>query len=291
MPSALTPFAFEEALVRVQHDAEGNPLFVAKDVALALDYEWNGAARIAHVPEEWRGVTSVVTPLGGKQEMLTLTEQGVYFFLGRSDKPKALPFQKWLAGEVLPSLRRTGVFAMPGATGAENTHNGPQPLPLPPQAQLEAMPKYARQQCIDALCRIGVAHKEHAPTMAATVLALAATAPPEPEPEPVPEPAPLQRFWQVWEAMEAKGMPVNHTATPGLVALHLPTVLPLAAQHAANVPPGTPLPLFGLRRQFGLGLRYPLLARNKGVNSHLLQGKLVKCWIFRHRRVVFPPAQ
>ena len=36
--------------------------------------------------------------------MLCLTEQGVYFFLGRSDKPKALPYQMWIAGEVVPDI-------------------------------------------------------------------------------------------------------------------------------------------------------------------------------------------
>ena len=46
--------------VRVIENA-GELFFVAKDVAEALGYTWNGAPRIAHVPEEWRGVTSVVT--------------------------------------------------------------------------------------------------------------------------------------------------------------------------------------------------------------------------------------
>ncbi|MDR3362900.1 MAG: hypothetical protein LBO64_08695 [Desulfovibrio sp.] len=113
MSSSLLPYAFGENLIRVVMDENGESLFVAKDVALALGYEWNGAPRIGHVPEEWKGVTSVVTP-SGEQQMLTLTEQGMYFFLARSDKPKALPFQKWLAGEVLPSLRKTGGYALPG---------------------------------------------------------------------------------------------------------------------------------------------------------------------------------
>lgn len=85
------------------------PWFAAKDVSDVLGYIWNGTARIAHVPEEWRGVTSVVTP-SGNQEMAVLSEQGLYFFLGRSDKPIALPFQKWLAGKVLPSIRRDGLY-------------------------------------------------------------------------------------------------------------------------------------------------------------------------------------
>lgn len=88
------------------------PWFVAKDVCEALGYQWNGAARIAHIPEEWRGVTSVVTPFG-EQTMLTISEQGLYFFLGRSDKPAALPYQKWIAGDVLPSIRKTGSYSAP----------------------------------------------------------------------------------------------------------------------------------------------------------------------------------
>ena len=113
MPSSLTPFAFGEHLVRSITDENGDPWFVAKDVALALGYQWNGVSRIVHVPEEWRGVTSVVSP-GGMQEVSTLSEQGLYFFLGRSDKPRALPFQKWLAGEVLPMLRKSGTYSLPG---------------------------------------------------------------------------------------------------------------------------------------------------------------------------------
>ena len=112
MSNAIQPFAFEDHLVRTIMDDGGEPWFVAKDVALALGYQWNGAACIAHVPEEWRGVRTVLTLRRGEQEMLTLSEQGLYFFVARSDKPAALPFQRWLAGEVLPSLRRTGSYAL-----------------------------------------------------------------------------------------------------------------------------------------------------------------------------------
>lgn len=92
----------------------GELFFVAKDVAEALEYTWKGIATINHIPEDWRGVYSVQTP-SGEQEMLTLSEQGLYFFLARSDKPKALPYQKWIAGEVMPSIRKTGSYSMPTA--------------------------------------------------------------------------------------------------------------------------------------------------------------------------------
>lgn len=122
----VTAYSFEACTVRIVSGPDGEPRWVAKDVAEALGYVWNGAARIQHVPEEWRGVTSVVTPFG-TQEMAVLTEQGLYFFLGRSDKPSALPFQKWIAGNVLPAIRKTGGYhTRPG--GAIEAENNPDRL-------------------------------------------------------------------------------------------------------------------------------------------------------------------
>jgi prophage antirepressor-like protein len=89
----------------------GEPWWVAKDVAEILEYSWSGSSRVEHVPAEWRGVTSVVTP-SGIQEMIVLSEQGLYFFLNRSDKQKALSVQKWIAGEVMPQIRKTGSYSL-----------------------------------------------------------------------------------------------------------------------------------------------------------------------------------
>lgn len=97
--------------IRTITDEQGNPWWVAKDIAEALGYTvWNGTTSVAHVPQEWRGVLSVNTP-SGVQNMITFSEQGLYFFLARSDKKAALPFQKWIAGEVLPSIRKTGGYS------------------------------------------------------------------------------------------------------------------------------------------------------------------------------------
>lgn len=87
----------------------GEPWFVAKDVANALGYSSTNMTQVFHaVPEEWKGSKRIATP-GGTQQLLCISEQGLYFFLARSDKPAALPFQKWLAGGVLPVLRKHGV--------------------------------------------------------------------------------------------------------------------------------------------------------------------------------------
>jgi prophage antirepressor-like protein/phage anti-repressor protein len=89
----------------------GEPWWVAADVLQGLDYAENSKPSrvMAHVPEPWKGVNRIHTP-GGEQEMLLISEQGLYFFLGRSDKPKALPFQMYYAGEVLPAIRKTGRY-------------------------------------------------------------------------------------------------------------------------------------------------------------------------------------
>lgn len=111
---ALMPFSFESQSIRVLN-VEGTPQFVAKDVAIALEYTdatlSNMGDTIKHVPDEWKGRVPVPTP-GGVQEMLCLSEPGLYFFVNRSDKPKALPFQKWVAGEVLPAIRQTGGYGV-----------------------------------------------------------------------------------------------------------------------------------------------------------------------------------
>jgi prophage antirepressor-like protein len=91
----------------------GEPWFVAKDVAEILGYPKGSIDNIKrltdHVPEEWKGRYQTPT-LGGDQEMLCFSEQGLYFFLARSNKQAAFPFQKWIAGEVLPSIRKTGKY-------------------------------------------------------------------------------------------------------------------------------------------------------------------------------------
>lgn len=109
----LQPFNFDSQQVRVIHGDDGEPMFVAKDVAEALDYNWQPALT-KNVPGEWKGIKPINTP-GGMQRLTVLTEQGLYFFVARSDKPKALPFQRWLAGEVLPAIRKTGRYQAPGA--------------------------------------------------------------------------------------------------------------------------------------------------------------------------------
>jgi len=94
-------------------DDSGEPMFVGRDLVLAVGAEWKGSSTFAHIPEDLRGVRSVRTP-SGDQEMVCLYEPGMNMYLFRSDKPAALPWQRFLAEEVLPQIRKTGRYERPG---------------------------------------------------------------------------------------------------------------------------------------------------------------------------------
>lgn len=99
---------------------DGEPWFVAKDVAVALGYPESSLAQISnlinHIPQQWAAHNQIMvrSANGVKQlrDVVVLSEQGLYFFLARSDKPKAIPYQMWVAGEVMPSIRKTGQYGM-----------------------------------------------------------------------------------------------------------------------------------------------------------------------------------
>ena len=112
--------------VRTTQDVDGTIWFVARDIAEALEYKESSIDSInklmAIVPEIWtarkRFLVRSENGVLQEREMLCLTEQGVYFFLGRSDKPKALPYQMWIAGDVVPSIRETGSYSLKEDTRA-----------------------------------------------------------------------------------------------------------------------------------------------------------------------------
>jgi prophage antirepressor-like protein len=59
--------------------------------------------------EDEKGVASIHTP-GGKQEVTTINEPGLYALVLGSRKPGAKDFKRWITHEVLPTLRRTGTY-------------------------------------------------------------------------------------------------------------------------------------------------------------------------------------
>ena len=90
---------------------QGNePWFVAKDVCECLAISKHRDA-ISRLDADERGSLKVDT-LGGKQEMATVNEYGLYSLVLSSRKPEAKEFKRWITHEVLPSLRKYGTYSM-----------------------------------------------------------------------------------------------------------------------------------------------------------------------------------
>jgi prophage antirepressor-like protein len=108
MTGDIVNYAFEDNLVRVHKDEAGNPWFVAKDVCGVLDHS-NYRMAVKGLDDDEKGVSEVYTP-GGKQEMITISESGLYALVFRSNLEEAKFFRKWVTSEVLPSIRKTGKY-------------------------------------------------------------------------------------------------------------------------------------------------------------------------------------
>lgn len=86
------------------------PYFVGKDVAEILGYSNTRDALTKRVDEEDKGVAKCDT-LGGTQELTVINESGLYSLILSSKMPNARKFKHWVTSEVLPSLRKHGMYA------------------------------------------------------------------------------------------------------------------------------------------------------------------------------------
>lgn len=107
--NAITPFVFEDKLVRTVSQ-NGEPWFAGRDVCGVLDIRDHHQA-LERLDDDERGRYNVPTPQG-VQEMIVISEPGVFRLIFTSRKPEAERFKRWLAHEVLPQLRRTGKFSV-----------------------------------------------------------------------------------------------------------------------------------------------------------------------------------
>lgn len=110
MDNKMTPFLYKDVAVRVVEDDHGNPWWVAKDVCQVLELE-NASRALESLDDDEKGVTKCNT-LGGNQEMLTVSESGLYHLIFKSRKEEAKKFRKWITSEVVPALRKTGSYSL-----------------------------------------------------------------------------------------------------------------------------------------------------------------------------------
>lgn len=99
---------------------DSNPWFVGKDAATILAYANTRKALKDHVPARHRGSneTFPLAELGLDPQTVLISEAGLYRLIMRSKTTVAEQFQEWVTNDVLPSIRKTGAYAVAGAAPA-----------------------------------------------------------------------------------------------------------------------------------------------------------------------------
>lgn len=95
--------------VRVAGTSE-EPLFCLSDVCKVLELGNSSQVKT----RLYDGVITnevMLDSLGRPQEMIFINEDGLYDVILDSRKPQAKAFRKWITGEVLPSIRKHGIYA------------------------------------------------------------------------------------------------------------------------------------------------------------------------------------
>ena len=95
--------------IRALSDEQGEPLFVASDIAKTLGYG-DATHMTRRLDDDEKGLRQVET-LGGVQQMTVITEAGLYSAILGSKVEGAQRFKRWVTHEVLPSIRKHGAYA------------------------------------------------------------------------------------------------------------------------------------------------------------------------------------
>lgn len=104
---------------------DGEPWFVAADVCNILGINTSvsvngqirrdaeGKAYLSGGLDDDEKDTHIVSTPGGDQTMLIVSEAGLYTLILKSRKPEAKSFKRWITHEVIPSIRKYGLYATP----------------------------------------------------------------------------------------------------------------------------------------------------------------------------------
>lgn len=102
-------FNFETKEVRTVL-VDNEPFFVGKDVADVLGYERTDNAIRNHVDEEDK-LTHQISASGQSRNMTIINESGLYSLILKSKLSSAKKFKRWVTSEVLPQIRKHGMYA------------------------------------------------------------------------------------------------------------------------------------------------------------------------------------
>lgn len=90
-------------------EVNGEPMFCLADVCKAIGIA-NSRNVKNRLDEDDVHQIDTMDNLGRTQQVVYVSESGLYDVILRSESPTAKPFRKWVTSEVLPSIRKTGGY-------------------------------------------------------------------------------------------------------------------------------------------------------------------------------------
>lgn len=109
--SKIQLFTNEELDMKVRVvEINGEPWLVGKDVAEVLGYKNTRDALSKHVDDEDKNTVAIYDGIGNPNKVI-INESGLYSLVLRSKLPEAKKFKRWVTSEVLPSIRKYGMYA------------------------------------------------------------------------------------------------------------------------------------------------------------------------------------
>ena len=92
-------------------EINSEPWFVGKDIAEALGYSDTNKAVAMHVDDDDKKLNDKTSPSFGQRGATLINESGLYSLVLSSKLPEAKEFKRWVTSEVLPSIRKHGLYA------------------------------------------------------------------------------------------------------------------------------------------------------------------------------------
>ncbi len=253
----LITFNFENNNIRIFQDENGQPLFVAKDVATILGYK----DTVSAIKQFCKGVVKhhpLVTN-GGSQNVRVIYEPDLYRLTFGSKLESAVRFQNWVFEEVLPTIRKTGQYQTTPATTSS-------PIKQYTDEDLQHLKEVYK---IPELAKVlGLSEEQTIHRLYQSYPKVAG----QPNPSPLIDSQTqqlLNQFWQVVSQMNIDQ--INHAKNPNILAINLPE---LYKQLGEQLPQ---------RRTMLQALKQSILPKfqtnNQSVNS-AITNNTKKCWVF-----------
>ena len=111
MDNSIQIFNYQDSREVRVIEQDGEPWFVAKYVCEILGIQNPRDAIAKSLDDDERGVSEISTPSnGGYSKVNIISESGLYTLIMRSNKPEAKQFRRWVTHEVLPDIRKHGMY-------------------------------------------------------------------------------------------------------------------------------------------------------------------------------------